>query len=161
MTEQVPGLWRVKYVGRHIRTVPKSLPNGTEDRHIYHKISNTHIIESSLHCSQSVICMVMTAFEEWRVYFWQMTLYPQQSCRIWVVPWVGELWQSVSIFCAHTYSFRSGPTSQANQVIPVSGCGIPDKDIDWLTQRTHYTSEEIQILYNGRARCAWHQHSSP
>ena len=29
---------------------------------------------------------------------------------------------------------------------------LPKEEIDWLTQRTHYTSEEVQILYNGFLR---------
>ena len=29
---------------------------------------------------------------------------------------------------------------------------LPQEEIDWLTQRTHYTSEEVQILYNGFLR---------
>ena len=33
-----------------------------------------------------------------------------------------------------------------------TACPLPKEDIDWLTQRTHYTSEEIQILYNGFLR---------
>ena len=35
---------------------------------------------------------------------------------------------------------------------PDDRCLIPQEDIEWLTQRTHYTSEEIQILHNGFLR---------
>ena len=33
-----------------------------------------------------------------------------------------------------------------------AGWLLPKEEIDWLTQRTHYTTEEIQILYNGFLR---------
>ena len=28
--------------------------------------------------------------------------------------------------------------------------GLPHSDLTWLTQRTHYTQEEIHILHNGQ-----------
>ena len=41
------------------------------------------------------------------------------------------------------------PDPGAAKVVTVTGHEIPAEDVEWLTQRTHYTSEEIQILYNG------------
>ena len=49
-------------------------------------------------------------------------------------------------------SKQPAPGSVSGQNLFSSNCYIPQEDIDWLTQRTHYTSEEIQILYNGGIR---------
>ena len=55
-----------------------------------------------------------------------------------------------SLFKAEVNSNRVG--AQPPPDTTPSTCLLPQEDIAWLTQRTHYTSEEIQILYQGFLR---------
>ena len=54
------------------------------------------------------------------------------------------------MFKAEVSSNKVG--DQAQDPNTNTGSLLPQEDINWLTQRTHYTSEEIQILYNGFLR---------
>ena len=76
------------------------------------------------------------------------------STSEWDVLWAGDVFK-INLYNFTNYFFR---TESVNTVAPTStistaqNCYIPQSDVDWLTQRTHYTSEEIQILYNGFQR---------